>query len=367
MYKYLIVFLFIFVNLSFSLEYYVNGILGSDTDASFDGSTLAKAFKTINKAIKLVDQSDVIIIEGINKNDKIIYNENLIIPQEKLFFSIKGNNFPIISPNNKQENSGIIVLNSDIRIEGIEFKDFVDGNINQFKLSGGAGIIIKNGNRDAAINNCKFTNCNYGIIANENQSLRIDGNTFTKIVKNSNKAIDGGIGILILSDGKYIQDNQIGVKSGNIFSEIDNYGILIGNESKLVLADYSKITNNNFSDMKGVALGLFYVEGIFNVSGNIFDKCNTSLELRGESIDAIISDNTFKGASGDYEILTDEKYPGELLHSIWKGNGNTFLQKLKAISDGTDDSIKVIAGKRFLTSKENIIKSNSNNQEKILE
>jgi len=367
MYKYLILFLFVFVNVSFSVEYYINGAIGSDTTVANDGSTPTKAFKTINKAIKLVGQSDVIIIEGMNKEDRIIYKENLIVPKEKLFFTIKGNNLPLISPNNKQENAGIIVLNSDIRIEGIEFKDFIDGNVNQFKLGGGAGIIVKNGNRDAAINNCKFTNCNYGIIANENQSLRIDGNTFTKIEKISSKFIDGGVGILIMSDGKYIQDNQIGVKSGNTFSEIDNYGILLGNENKLVLADYSKISNNTFSNMKGVGLGIFNVEGIFNITANTFEKCNTSLELRGESIDAVISDNTFKGASGDYEIISDEKYPGELLHSIWKGNNNTFDKKLNAISDGTDDSIKAINGKRFITTNSTIIKANSNNQEKILE
>ena len=366
MIKYIFIFLLI-INFANARDYYINGALGSDTTDSFDASTPEKAFKTINKALDLVGQGDVIIIEGLNKEDRISYKENIIVSADKAFFTIRGVNFPIITSNNDNENVGVLVLNNDIRIEGIEFKGFKDGKINKIDKNGGAGIIIKNGNRDAIIINNKFVDCNYGIIANENQSIRINGNFFSKIEKVSSKAFDGGIGILLMSEGKYIQDNQIGVESGNTFTEVDNYGILIGNESKLVLADYTKIMNNTFQNMKGTGLGIFYVEGIFNVVNNTFDKCNTSLELRGESIDAIISDNTFKGASGDYELISDENYPGELLYSIWKGNNNSFEVKLKALSEESGESIKSINGKRFISSRENVIKSNSNNQEKILE
>lgn len=366
MIKYIFIFLII-INFANARDYYVNGAIGSDTTATFDASSPSKAYKTINKALGEIAQGDVIIIEGMNKEDRITYNENLIITPDKPFFTIRGINYPIITNNNVNEKVGILVLNSDVRIEGLEFNGFTEGRVSKVNINGGAGIVIKNGNRDAVIANNKFVNCNYGIIANENQSIRIDGNTFNKIEKLSDKPLDGGIGILLMSDGKYIQDNHIGVKVGNTFSEIDNYGILIGNENKLVLADYTKILNNTFQNMKGTGLGIFYVEGIFNVMNNTFDKCNTSIELRGESIDVIISDNTFKGASGDYELLSDDIYPGELLYSIWKGNNNNFSVQLKAVSEENSESVKAFNGKRFISSKESVIKSNTNNQEKILE
>lgn len=357
------------INISNAREYFINAALGSDTTASFDASTPKNAFKTISKAIANVNLGDEIIIEGTNGKDRLTYKENIIIPKDKPFIIIRGNNFPIITSNNDKENTGILVLNSDIRIEGIEFDGFLDGKIGSLNIEGGAGVAIKNGNRDSDIRNCKFTNCNYGIIANENQSVRFDQNLFNQIKKLDDKDFNGGIGILILSGGKYIQDNHIGAKSGNTFSEIDNYGILIGttDESKLVLGDYSKISNNTFNLMKGTGIGIFNLEGIMDVSNNTFGKCNTSIEIRGESIDAIISNNTFMGGSGDFEIVTNERYPGELLYSIWKGNNNTFHSKLKALSEANDDNIKPINGKRFITTNEDIIKKNFNNQGKILE
>ncbi len=366
MIKYILFLIIIIYNFSISREYYVNSMIGSDTISTYDASSPTKAFKTITKAINSVEEGDIILIEGLNQKDRLQYHESIIVPENKPFFTIKGINYPIITSIDKMNNVGIFVLNSDIRIEGIEFDNNIDNYIGKYKLNGGAGIIIKNGNRDAAIINCKFDNCNYGIIANENQSLRIDGNNFNKIKKISNKHLDGGIALLIYSDGHYIQDNQIGVNSGNTFTDVDSYGIFIGNDSKLVLADYSKIENNTFTNMQGVGIGISYIEGIFNVSKNIFDKCGTSIELKGESIDAIISDNVFKGSQGDYEILADENYPGDLLYSIWKGNNNTFPNTLKAISEGSESSIKSIDGKRFISPKENLINSLNKNKDKIL-
>ncbi|HRP01587.1 MAG TPA: right-handed parallel beta-helix repeat-containing protein [Candidatus Kapabacteria bacterium] len=348
-------------------EYYINSLNGSDTTSSFDGLSPNKSFKSIHKALNLVEQGDIIIIEGKSKDKALIYKENIIVGENMPFFIIRGKDNPTIKSNDDNRNIGVLALNKDIRIEGLTFDGFVDGKMSDINKNGGAAIVIKDGFRDAVINNCKFINCNYGIIANENQSIRINGNEFTKITKLSNKPLDGGIAIQILSHDKYIQDNQIGTEAKNTFSEIDNYGILIGNNDKLVLADYSKIENNTFSNSKGCGIALFNVEGIVSVTKNIFDKCETSLEIKGLSVDAIISDNVFKGATGNYEVLSDENYPGDLLYSIWKGNNNTFTNKLHGVSENNEQSIKSIDGKRFITTNEKLLKSSIKGDMKILD
>lgn len=366
MLRILILLLFVGITSLYSADIYVNSTSGNDNE--YDGSTPSKAFKTINKAISNVQYGDNIIVEGLDKEKKLEYKEHISINPSIPFFILKGNNYPVILPTNSGSNScGILVLNSDIRIEGIEFKNFAEGEISYLKYNGGAGIVIQNGNRDAVINNCKFTNCNYGIIANENQSIRINGNKFDGIKKNGSNKKDGGIAILMISNGAYQQDNSIGAELGNEFNNIDNYGILLGNETKLILMENSKIQNNKFLNSKGTGLGLFNVEGIFNITGNTFDKCNTSIELMGSSIDAIINNNTFKGATGNYELLSDEIYPGELLFGIWKGVANEFPQNLMAISeDKTNQSIKSIDGKRFVTSKLELIEKNKKTEDNII-
>lgn len=339
-------------------EIFVNNIIGKDTIGANYGTTPNFPFKTINFAISRAEYGDLIVVEGKHNNESIFYKENILLTEDKPFIRFKGINNPIIvgSESKSNNNTGILVLNSDFQINGFTFKDFIGGNIEYLKMKGGSGIVLKPKNRDAVIQNCTFVNCNYGIIAIENQSLRIDGNYFKDIKKLSNNNLDGGIGIYLWSNGGYLQDNQIGSSFTNTFEKIDNYGILIGGEGDLKLADFTKIENNVFLNSDGVGLGIFNIEGIVNISNNTFDKNNTSLEIKGLSIDAIISNNKFNGSKGNYEIITDENYPGDLLYSIWKFSDNQFKNQLFSISEPDNiQSIKSINGQRALVNDLKII------------
>jgi nitrous oxidase accessory protein NosD len=340
-------------------EIFVNNIIGKDTIGANYGSTPNFPLKTINFAIGRAEYGDLIIVEGLHNKESIIYKENIILTEDKPFLRFKGVNNPIIlgSETRSNNNTGILVLNSDIQISGFTFMNFIGGNIEYLKMKGGAGIVLKPKNRDAIIQNCTFKNCNYGIIAIENQSLRIDGNYFKDIKKLSNNNLDGGIGIYLRSNGGYLQDNQIGSSFANTFEKIDNYGILIGGEGELKLADFTKIENNSFLNSEGTGLGIFNVEGILNITNNTFENNNVSLEIRGVSIDAVISNNKFNGTKGNYEIITDENYPGDMLYSIWKFNDNKFKNQLYSISEPEDvQSIKSINGQRALVNDLKTIK-----------
>ncbi len=350
-------------------DIYVNAAIGNDTAKVNDGATPLTALKSINMAVALAQNGDVILIEGINDKQSITYYESVVVNEDVPNIVFRGVNNPIISgkDNKSPENVGILILNNDASIENITFSDFLDRRINYMNIDGGAGIVLRRGNRDAIINNCTFQNCNYGIIAFENQSIRINGNKFTSIIQKSENEFDGGIGIYLWSKGAFIQDNYIGSQSGNTFANIDKYGILIGGNDKLVLADYTKIENNKFTNSKGTGLGIFNVEGIFNVNKNEFENNNISIELKGESIDAIISDNKFSGTSGKYELVSDERYPGDLLYSIWKSNGNIFKNAIFSVSEAnTKDIIKLINGKRVLGIDENFMQKNKNETELLL-
>jgi nitrous oxidase accessory protein NosD len=349
---FLILITFLFFSNLFSKEIFVNGAIGKDT-VNHDGSSKTLAVKSIKNALKLAVSGDEIFIEGLNGNTKIKYNETNIIDIDAL--KITGINNPIIdgSDLSSNNNAGFIINFDSFTIKGITFINFSDGNIDLLKLKGGAGIASKRNLKDLNVINCVFEKCNFGIAVIENQSMRIYGNKFSEITESGRNLLDGGIALLIWSNSAYIQDNYIGTESGNEFKSFERYGILIGSEKQLVLADYTKIENNKFLESKkGTGLGIFNIEGIVTINNNIFDKNHIGIELQGESIDVSVISNTFKGSLGESEIICDEKYPGDMLYSIWKTLGNKFeIPTYSKSLDNKSTEIILTDGKRNIRNK----------------
>jgi nitrous oxidase accessory protein NosD len=350
--KIIIVITFLFVSNLLSKEIYVNGAIGIDS-VSNDGSTPALSVKSIKKAISLAVSGDEIIVEGLNGDSKIIYKESNIIDKESI--RITGANNPVIdgSEFNSNNNAAFIVNFESFSIKGITLRNFAEGNLEFLKLKGGAGIASNFKLKDLRVINCVFERCNFGIVAFENQSIRIFGNKFSEIVKSGSNLLDGGIALLVWSNGSFIQDNNIGSESGNEFNSFEGYGILIGSDKQLVLGDYTKIENNKFNESKrGTGLGLFFIEGIFTVKNNIFDKNYIGIELKGESVDVSVESNIFKGSISESEIISDEKYPGDMLYSIWKSLGNKFeISTFSKSKDEISTEIILDGGKRHIRNK----------------
>lgn len=362
-----IIIAFVFISNLFSKEIYVNGAIGKDT-LTYDGSTPALAVKTIKNALNISVSGDEIIIEGLNGEKKIIYKESNIIDKESI--RITGVNNPIIDGTdiNSSNNAAFAVNFESFTLKGITISNFSEGNLDFLKLKGAAGIASNYKLKDLNVFNCVFDNCNFGIVAYENQSIRIYGNKFNRITKSGDNLLDGGIGILIWSNGSYIQDNYIGTESGNEFNSVERYGILLGSDNKLVLADQTKIENNKFlNSKKGIGLGVFFVEGIFSVRNNIFDKNYIALELRGESIDASIESNIFKGSLSDTEIISDERYPGDLLFSIWKSLNNKFeIPTFSKSLNKQATEIILSEGKRHIRNKIETAEKDGNSENYLL-
>ena len=96
-------------------DIYVNAAIGNDTAKVNDGATPLTALKSINMAVALAQNGDVILIEGINDKQSITYYESVVVNEDVPNIVFRGVNNPIISgkDNKSPENVGILILNND--------------------------------------------------------------------------------------------------------------------------------------------------------------------------------------------------------------------------------------------------------------
>jgi nitrous oxidase accessory protein NosD len=265
---------------------------------------------------------------GNHEGKQLTYSESVVIPKELESLSINGDNNPIIDGSSIKgsNNAAFLIKAETVRISNLTVKNFIGGSIDELGVKGGAAFAFTLGLKDARLERNTIENCNYGMIFNQNQSLRISGNTlkgFPSVEKNNPKA--GGVGIMIFTDNQYIQDNHIGDKSPNSISGAEYAAIYVGSEQTLAFADFTRISNNIIKDnANGFGIVMSSLEGSCILSGNVFEGNKTAIFLKKDNHDTFIEKNTFKGSVGSAEIITDESYSGGMLYSIWKHFENIF-------------------------------------------
>ncbi len=290
--------------------------------------TQTAPFNTISAAIAKAKRGDVVIIIGNHDGKQLTYNESVVIPKELESLSINGDNNPIIDGSGvkgSNNNAAFLIKAETVRISNLTVKNFIGGNIDELGVKGGAAFAFTAGLKDARLERNIIENCNYGMIFNQNQSLRISGNTlkgFPSIEKDNPKA--GGIGIMVFTDNQYIQDNHIGDKSPNTISGAEYAAIYVGSEQTLAFADFTRISNNIIKDNSGYGIVMSSLEGSCILSGNVFEGNKTAIFLQSDNHDTFIEKNTFKGSVGPAEVVTNESYSGAMLYSIWKHFENIF-------------------------------------------
>lgn len=310
---------------AYSETIYVNNGLQSPEPSG----TQSTPYNTISAAVSKAKRGDVIVVIGNHEGKQLVYNESVTIPAELESISINGENNPIIDGsgiNTSNKHAAFLIKAETVRITNLTIKNFIGGSIDDVGVKGGAAFAFTAGLKDARLERNTIENCNYGMVFNQNQSLRISGNTlkgFPSIEKNNPKA--GGIGIMIFTDKQYIQDNQIGEKSSNTISGAEYAAIYIGSETILSFADFTRITNNIIRDNpNGYGIVISNTEGSCILSGNVFEGNKSAIVLMKDNHDTFIEKNTFKGSIGKSEIMTDESYSGAMLFSIWKHFENVF-------------------------------------------
>lgn len=289
--------------------------------------TQSTPFNTISAAIAKAQRGDVVVIVGNHDGKQLTYSESVVIPKELESLSINGDNNPIIDGSSLKgsNNAAFLIKAETVRISNLTVKNFIGGNIDELGVKGGAAFAFTAGLKDARIERNIIENCNYGMIFNQNQSLRISGNTlkgFPAVQKDNPKA--GGIGIMVFTDNQYIQDNHIGDKSPNTISGAEYAAIYVGSEQTLAFADFTRISNNIIKDNAGYGIVMSSLEGSCILSGNVFEGNKTAIFLKKDNHDTFIEKNTFKGSVGSAEVITDESYSGAMLYSIWKHFENIF-------------------------------------------
>jgi len=313
-----------FAKLLFGETYYVNNAIKSSAPVG----TQSAPFVKIADAVKVAKAADEIIIIGDHDGRQLVYSEQVIIPKELESLKITGLNNPVIDGSGLggSNNAAFLIKAETVRITNLTVKNFLGGSIDEIKVKGGAAFAFTAGLRDARIERNTIENCNYGMVFENNESLRISGNTlngFPAIEPENPKA--GGVGILIFSEGKFIQDNYIGEKMPNIISGADYAAIYIGSQKNDVLADFTQITNNVIkNNPKGYGIITSNIEGSCKITGNLFDGNKVAIFLKGANHDTFIERNTFKGSLSNSEIIAHNSYSGAVLYSIWKHFDNVF-------------------------------------------
>ncbi len=316
--------LFVFADMLFGETYYVNNAVNVSTPS---GSQSAP-FQKIADAVKAARAGDEIIIIGNHGGKQLIYSEQLVIPKELESLKITGNDNPVIDGSGLGglNNAAFLVRTETVRITSLTVRNFTGGSIDELRVKGGAAFAFTAGLRDARIERNTIENCNYGMIFENNESLRISGNTLKGFpaIENDNPKT-GGVGIMIFSEGKFIQDNYIGGKMPNTISGADYAAIYVGSTKNEVLADFTQITNNVVKDNpRAYGIVTSNIEGSCKITGNLFEGNKVAVFMKGANYDTFIERNTFKGSLSSSEIIADKSYSGAVLYSIWKHFDNVF-------------------------------------------
>ncbi len=320
----------------YSATYYVNGIKGNDTLKTHTGLSESKAFKTINKAISIAKRGDIIKVKGKVDTIQIIYKESIYVPYDKEDLKIIGEHSPIIDGNLEVEDKpyyGILIKGRGTVVDGFTIRNFTGTKVNEYGLTGSAGIILDRTNTCIIINN-KIENCNWGIVAIESEYCSIQGNSIFRILSSSNdfNLKSGGVAMYLVNNEVTMQKYLIGNEKGNIIDDASLCGIWFGTELENILADLTLIENNTISRIRqGASLFIRNLEGTIRITKNTFRNNHHSLEIEGVCIDTWISENIFAGSTSAYEIKTDERYPASLIYDIWRNNKNEFYRTTYAL------------------------------------
>lgn len=362
---------------------YVNAAVGCDTCDTFMGDSPQTAFKTIEYAVKNAESGDEIEIEGENifglmkeKNSeipnfiegKIHYFENIILEEDKQSVKIIGVNEPVMDGSKKSKsyypNVAIKVFAEDVIIENMRFENYLD-TIKLFEnFKGGAAIYLPQKAQNVRIQNNYIENCNYGIFAYEAQVSSVNENKIRKCpminISAEMKVFSGGCGIMYYADLNFMQGNRIGTKGGNKIDSCELYGIFYGGYGNEVIGELTKIANNQITNTtRGYGMGLANLRSIVTVEENTFDDNNIAMFVEGENIETNVTKNIFKGSKSEVEIMSDEKFPGQLLNEIWMSSfaDNEFDIETYAIfahNDNVPYLILDVDGFRYITNKPTI-------------
>ena len=323
--------------------YYVSLLTGNDTLSSHNGRSLDKAYRTIQKAVDNAGTNDEIKVYGLELPAKdmpaadsariskidTVYRETVVINNGKIGLKITGVGNPVLGYDPSMKDifavAGFLVRSDVVTIEGFTIRNYKDNDKNLFGMYGGGGIICDSRTVRADIKNNTIENCNWGVVLYGNEACKVDGNKIRNITKAEVEADwNGGTGIMLWSDGKFLQKNEIGLEEGNVVEKCESYGICVGGVENPAFLDRSKINNNTIRECSGFGMGIFNLEGIVSVRFNNFENNNIDLFLSGINIDTYIGNNVFMGSTGESVVVADNTYDGYMLFDIWKYNENTF-------------------------------------------
>lgn len=324
-------------NISFAGTYYVNNVTGNDTLPDY-GTLSSKPFKTIKQAVKAAEQGDIISIEGKNDGKQLIYHESVVIEFSKENLVITGVNSPILDgmdeENDKPFLYGLFIKSKGTAVTGLKFQNFISRDVNEYGFHGGAAILCYDV-LQPVLKDIEITNCNWGILLYETEAASVQ-NVKISDLKRSKEVqgiVGGGVGIMALSLKNSLQRTSIGNEQGNTITNAETCGIYFGNDSADALADFALIQNNVITgSQKGPAIALVNLNGNAKITKNIFENNNHAIFIKGVNIDLWISENTFKGSTGPYEIKSTEKYPASIIYDIWKSNDNVFEKPTFAVT-----------------------------------
>ena len=336
--------LFLLAGNAYASDWYVSAINGNDTTG--DGVSMKSAFRTIGKALKSADGQDAIYIDGAGGKAK--YYEKIVVGEGKNGLSLVGQNGAEL--NGKQfakpnESNNAIEINSDfVTVKSLTIREFNYGTNPSLPSAGGAAIYCKDRTR-TVLENLNIEDCSYGIVLWASQNTEISNCKIEKMKKSAQTEIGGGIGILIWSNGEYLQANEIGINKPNTFSKCEGYGILIGGRDTSVFVDFTLVKNNHFV-ANGVGLGLMASTGIMTIEKNFFDDNAVAIKMLGPSLDTYIASNTIQVSKQGIAIEAESKIDGALLADIWLKNDNSFPRTSCAIMKKNE--IADTKGKRYI-------------------
>lgn len=330
----------------YASDWYVSSINGNDTTG--DGISAKSSFRSIAKAIKAADGQDAIYIDGAGGKAK--YFEKVVVPEGKNGLSLIGQNSAELNGkifNQSNENNNAIEINSDfVTVKSLIIREYNQGK-NATLPSQGAAAVYCRDRTMTVLENLTIEDCTYGIVLWASQNSDVSNCKIERMHKAAQTEIGGGIGILVWSNGEYLQANEIGVNKPNTISKCEGYGILVGGRDTSVFVDQS-IINNNHLVANSVGLGLLASTGIMRIEKNFFDDNAIGVKMLGAALDTYIAGNTFQNSKAGIAIEAESKIDGALLADIWLKNENAFPRTSCAVMSKKE--IADTKGKRYIFS-----------------
>jgi hypothetical protein len=341
----LLIGLLFMANVANATNYYVSATDGNDAD---NGTTWALAKATIQGAIDIATDYDVIYVEGYNGSQKT-YTPTLAIniPTNRNGLQIIGWNRttnlasddtdrPILDGTTLTTNNATVAANGfRINSDEVIIRNFIITNFNE-TVAGttdlvngpGAGILTNTATSGHEFYNNKIYNCNWGIYLQASYDVTIGASGDENVFYDINNNTGGGVAIYAYTAGTTISGTRINY---NTFTStggaIERQAILFGGSS--ANAEFSEIKNNIFEAMSQL-YATVEIKGVTNslsVTGNAFRTCYQPIYIYGgatDNADVYVATNGFYATVSTMEVHTDNDFSAYTLFEIMNENSNLF-------------------------------------------